>query len=90
MYQVAPNPQLFKIRLFSPTLLKLAVLFGWLTTYFLWQQIAKDFDPLCIKKTIQKPKPLHRHCRRNRSRDDLRDATIALPFQSLLTTLVFQ
>ena len=50
MYQVAPNPQLFKIRLFSPTLLKLAVLFGWLTTYFLWQQIAKDFDPLCIKK----------------------------------------
>ena len=37
-----------------------------------------------------RPKPLHEHWRRNRSRDDLRDATIALPFQSLLTTLVFQ
>ena len=50
MYQVPPNPKLFKITLFSPKLLKLAVLFEWLTTYFLEQQIAKDFDPLFIKK----------------------------------------
>ena len=50
MYQVPPNPKLFKMTLFSPTGLKLAVLFGWLTTYFLVQQIEKDFDPVCVKK----------------------------------------
>lgn len=90
MYQVPPNPKLFKITLFSPTLLKLDVLLGWLTTYFLVQQIAKDFDPLYIKKIRKKPKPLHGYCRRNRSSYDLRDATIALKFPSLLTKLVFQ
>ena len=51
MHQVPPNPKLFKITLFSATLLKFAVLFEWLTTYFLEQQIAKDFDPLCVKKS---------------------------------------
>ena len=48
MYQVPPNPKPFKITLFSPTLLKLEVLFRWLTIYFLVQQIAKDSDPLCM------------------------------------------
>ena len=46
MYQVPPNPTPFKITLFSPTLVKLEVLFRWLTIYFLVQQIAKDSDPL--------------------------------------------
>ena len=50
MYQVPPNPKPFKITLFSPTLLKLEVLFRWLTIYFPVQQIAKDSDPLCIKR----------------------------------------
>ena len=48
MYQVPPNPKPFKITLFSPRLLKLEVLFRWLTIYFLVQQIAKDSDPLCM------------------------------------------
>ena len=64
MYQVPPNPKLFKITLFSPTLLKLAVLFEWLTTCM---DISDEIEV----------------------EDELRDATIALPFQSLLT-LVFQ
>ena len=55
--------------------------------------LKSPFLPRLLKLAVLfgcKPKPLHGHCRRNRSRDDLRDATIALPFQSLLTTLVFQ
>ena len=55
--------------------------------------LKSPFLPTLLKLAVLfrcKPKPLHGHCRRNRSRDELRDATIALPFQSLLTTLVFQ
>ena len=55
--------------------------------------LKSPFLPTLLKLAVLfgcKPKPLHGHCRLNRSRDELRDATIALPFQSLLTTLVFQ
>ena len=89
MYQVPPNHTLCKITLFSPTRSELAVLFEWLTTNFLVQQIANGCDPLCIKNQENNLTPCM-DISDEIEVDDLRDASIALPSQSLLTTLVFQ